>query len=102
MGRSKKITYIDSLDWSEFCRYRDSHPNLDCVFIVDESFLSGKQPGEIIHIDRYKDRWNYVGIQESIDRFMENYKDYFEKEASDIELEHLNMTEEDLKMGIGD
>lgn len=96
----KDVIYVDSGDWKEFQDFAKAHPDQNCIYIADETFLRGKTPGLIKRIGNFERRWNYHPITEMIERCYVDWKDFFEEKELDIELKKTGLTDEDLQYGI--
>ena len=45
-------------------------------------------------------RWNWVGISESIDRFKETHKKFYEVKEEKKDIDLLDLDEDDLELGV--
>lgn len=96
----KEYVYIYSGNAEEFNRFKQSHPDVECIYISGVDSLRGRVPGRIKCIGTYEERWDYVGVMESIQRAKEDWKEYFEEKEVDEEIQRTGLTKEDLEYGI--
>lgn len=66
--QSNKPIYVNAGNASEFFQYKRENSDRIVYMIVDDTTLRGKQPGDIVRIGSYDDRWNHIAIEESIER----------------------------------
>lgn len=97
---TKPIIYIDAGDWKEFLDYKESHPDQNCIYIADETFLRGKIPGRIKEIGNFEKRWNHVAISEMIDRAKVEWEDFFKTIEIEEEMEQKGLTDKDMQYGV--
>lgn len=84
--------YVHCRDWSEFVQYRNNHPTRTCVMIDDDVTLRGRTPGVIVHFGAFYAHPLHQAIEESIDRYAEEWRDHIEaiktkQEIGDDDLE---------------
>jgi len=66
--------YVHAGTFAEFQRYAKANIDYDCEYIVDDNTLRGKQPGRVIRIDTYQEKWNDQAIEESIQTALEQWE----------------------------
>ena len=96
----KPIIYIDAGDWKEFLDYKEAHPEQNCIYIADETFLRGKTPGRIKEIGTFKNRWNHIAISEMIDRAKIEWEDFFKTIEIEEDMEQKGLTDKDMQYGV--
>ena len=95
----QKVTFVAS-NFQDFLQYKKDNPDVQCEQIIDTKTLESRFPGPIVVMSSIEKAWNYVGIMESIDRFQAKHTDYFERLEGREEQEELDLTDEDLQLGI--
>jgi hypothetical protein len=96
----ENLTYVDAGSWQEFLKYQEGHPERNCVYIADETFLRGKNPGRIVRIGTFEDRWNFIAISEMIERAEIEWEDFFTSIEIEIEMEQKGLSDKDIEYGI--
>ncbi len=88
----KKINlhkFVFCRNYSEFLEYKSKFPENSCEYIVDSNTLRGRDLGEIIRFGSYEERWDYIAIEEEIERAEERWeKQLQEKRFEDKDLEY--------------
>ena len=100
MAKKGKLTYVVCSKFEDFHKYVSDHPNLDCHFVENETFLEGRFPGEIAILDDLEEKWNGIGILDMVDRFMEKHSVFFEEKTLEDELKELDLAPDDLELGV--
>jgi hypothetical protein len=95
----KPVVYIAS-DYMDFLQYQKENPESECIHITDVSTLGGRAAGEIVEMNSLKSLWNWVGISESIDRFKNTHKKFYEVKEEKKDIDLLDLDEDDLELGV--
>lgn len=66
MTKSKPFMYVHCATHREFLEVEKSHPDYQCIRIMDSFTLRGRTPGVIKITERAHEKWNHQEILESI------------------------------------
>lgn len=73
-SNSKELVYVVSETHQDFLNYVRDNTAYECIFIESGFDLRSRCYGKIAMIGNYQNRWNWVDIKESIERFEEDHK----------------------------
>ena len=68
MGKDKYPIYVVCEGSTQFNQFATAHPDDECIMVFDDTTLRGRIPGIIEIYGTPENRWNYVGIIESVER----------------------------------
>lgn len=88
MDKVKPTVYVFCYDNSEFLKYQSENIHYNCVMLVDGSTLRGREPGKIVRIGRHMERWNYVDIAESIQRYESQWQSKQDEYTNEDEIDY--------------
>ncbi len=63
---SKPIIYVAAGTYSECLQYQAQVPEVLCLYITDVEFLRGRTPADIKVLPLVHERYDYVGVMESV------------------------------------
>ena len=82
---NKPILYVAAGNYSECLEYQKLVPEVQCLYITDVEFLRGRTPADIKVLPLVIERYDYVGVMESVDRQRGMWKEELEQQQRDEE-----------------
>lgn len=86
----KVIVYVLAGTFHEYNEYLSSQADLErseYIYLVDSNTICEKPEGEIVRIGTYIDRWDFISLEESIEREQINWEKKKEKSKDDLDPE---------------